>query len=448
MQKIHPMKEIVRLQKRGIPVGITSICSANKMVLEAVMKRAIVLNNDVLIEATANQVNQFGGYTGMKPVDFIKFVYEIAVNVGFPKNKLILAGDHLGPLTWSDLPEEEAMDNAETLMYDFVKAGFTKIHIDSSMKLGSDDPDTMLATKVIAERGARLAVQCKKAYSELLASNPDAMPPVYVIGSEVPIPGGAQEEDEEVLRVTKVKDFKETVAMFKTAFEQYDVLDMWEDVIAVVVQPGVEFGDDSIHEYNREAAKELMAAIDDYPEIVFEGHSTDYQTPQKLRELVEDGVAILKVGPAVTFALREALFSLARVEDELLGSENLDKSNLINVIEEVMLKKPKNWQKHYHGTDKELKLARKYSFSDRVRYYIGCSEVQNAIDKMFINLGQLELSYSLLSQYLPVQYHKIRKGELANDAYEIALDAVTNMVDEYNYAVFPDTLVGIKHQLA
>ncbi len=448
MNRIHPMKEIVRLQKRGIPVGITSICSANKMVLEAVMKRALTLNNDVLIEATANQVNQFGGYTGMKPADFVEFVYEIADKMSFPKNKLILAGDHLGPLTWADLDEEVAMANAEQLVYDFVKAGFTKIHLDTSMKLGSDPVEGMLQTEVIADRGARLAVKCKQGYAEFLEENPDAMPPVYVIGSEVPIPGGAQEEEEEALQVTKVADFKETVSVFQDAFEKYELLDLWEDVIAVVVQPGVEFGDDSIDEYDREAAADLMKAIDVYPTLVFEGHSTDYQTPQKLRELVEDGVAILKVGPAVTFALREGLFALARIEDELTVGEEEIRSNLIKVIDDVMLENPKNWQKHYHGTEKELKLARKYSFSDRVRYYIGGDKVQAAIDKMFENLGTHPISYSLLSQYTPVQYHKIRKGTLENNPYDIALDAVINVVDEYNYAVFPDTLVGIKHHLA
>ncbi len=113
-----------------------------------------------------------------------------------------------------------------------------------------------------------------------------------------------------------------------------------------------------------------------------------------------------------------------------------------------MLENPKNWMKHYHGSDLELKLARKYSFSDRVRYYIGSDKVQSAIDKLIENLGDAPISYSLLSQYAPVQYHKIRKGLLANNPYDIALDAVINVVDEYNYAVFPDTLVGIKHQLA
>lgn len=447
MNKVHPLKEIVRLQKAGVPVGITSICSANKMVLEAVMERALILNNDVLIEATANQVNQFGGYTGMKPADFTKFVAEIAESVGFPMNKVILGGDHLGPLTWVDLDEEEAMANAEVLVADFVKAGFTKIHLDTSMKVASDSKDDMLATKVIAERGARLAVVCDKAFKEYEEENPDAVPPVYVIGSEVPIPGGAQEEEEEGLQVTKVADFTDTVDIFKTTFENFGLEELWDEVIGVVVQPGVEFGDDSIDEYDRVAAKDLMEAIKEYPTLVFEGHSTDYQTPKKLLELVEDGVAILKVGPAVTFGLREALFELAKIEEEMI-SEASERSNLVEIIEAVMLENPKNWKKHYHGSEVELKRARKYSFSDRVRYYIGDDKVQKAIDTLFENLRDTGMPYSLLSQYVPVQYAKIRKGELANDPKAIALDGVVQVVDEYNYAIFPDTIATIKHHFA
>lgn len=446
MSRTHPLKEIVKLQKRGIPIGITSICSANKMVLEAAMKRALVLNNDVLIEATANQVNQFGGYTGMVPADFSAFVYEIANKIGFSISKIILGGDHLGPLIWSELSEEEAMSFAETLVYDFVKAGFTKIHLDTSMKLATDDPNQILPTEVIAERGARLARICKQAFSEYVNIYSDAVKPVFVIGSEVPTPGGAQDEEE--LQVTKAVDFKETVHMFQLAFERYGVLDLWDDVIAVVVQPGVEFGDDYIDEYNRDAARELVSAIKDYPSLVFEAHSTDYQTPQKLRELVEDGFAILKVGPAVTFALREGLFALAGIETETMADSGKERSELIEIIEEVMMENPMNWKKHYHGTDSEIKFARKYSFSDRVRYYIGTEKVEDAIEKMLLNLSKKPITYSLLSQYMPVQYHKIRRGILVNDPYEIVIDAVISVVDVYNYAIFPDNLVRIKHQLA
>ena len=49
------------------------------------------------------------------------------------------------------------------------------------------------------------------------------------------------------------------------------------------------------------------------PGLVFEAHSTDYQPPESLSRLVIDGFAILKVGPGLTFALREALYALDEI---------------------------------------------------------------------------------------------------------------------------------------
>ncbi|MDI9482784.1 MAG: class II D-tagatose-bisphosphate aldolase, non-catalytic subunit [Bacillota bacterium] len=437
MDKIHPLKKIVELQKKGIPAGIYSACSANELVLEACMERAMKDSDYVLIEATANQVNQYGGYTGMKPVDFSRFVYSIAEKVKFPDDKIILGGDHLGPLTWKGLPAEKAMEEAKELIRQFVYAGFTKIHIDTSMHLGDDDKAKKLETTVIAERGAVLAKAAEKAFEELAASNPHALHPVYVIGSEVPIPGGSQGEEEQ-LQVTSPDDFRETVNLFREEFYRNNLDSAWENVIAIVVQPGVEFGDDSIHEYDRNAAEELCKELKNYPSLVFEGHSTDYQTPEALKEMVEDGIAVLKVGPALTFALREALFALNHIENELLkGRNGIELSNFIEVLDETMVNKPENWIKHYHGNDEKLRLSRKYSFSDRSRYYLPLPEVQQALDRLMRNLKTVDIPLSLISQYMPVQYDRIRSGLLGKDPESLAKDRVINCIDQYLYGTKP-----------
>lgn len=93
------MKEIIARHKAGEHLGICSVCSAHPLVIEAALRFDLHTNNSVLIEATSNQVNQFGGYTGMQPADFRDFVYAIAREVGFPLERLILGGDHLGPNT-------------------------------------------------------------------------------------------------------------------------------------------------------------------------------------------------------------------------------------------------------------------------------------------------------------------------------------------------------------
>ncbi|RCX14828.1 D-tagatose-1,6-bisphosphate aldolase subunit GatZ/KbaZ [Anaerobacterium chartisolvens] len=434
MEGLHPLKELVAKQKQGIPEGIYSACSANEYVIEAAMERALKSGSYVLIEATANQVNQFGGYTGMKPADFKAFVYGIAGKVQFPEEKILLGGDHLGPLTWKNEQSVTAMEKSCELLKQYVSAGFTKIHIDTSMHLADDNINEKLDTHVIAERGAILCKVAEEAYAELLEKDKNALQPVYVVGSEVPIPGGSQEE-EEGIQVTKVDDFEATVETFKQAFHKLGLYKAWDNVIAVVVQPGVEFGDETIHEYNREAAKDLCNALKKYPSLVFEGHSTDYQTPEGLKEMVEDGIAILKVGPALTFALREGLFALSMIEEELFRyNPDIHLSNLVNVFDEAMLQNPGNWKKHYHGSGVKIRFARKYSFSDRCRYYLPDPNVQSSIKRLVENLETAPIPLSLLSQYMPVQYIKVRSGNLSNDPVSLLKDRVVNCVDDYLYA--------------
>lgn len=427
----HPMQEMMEKRRQGIKCGIPSYCSANELVLETALRRAKLLNQPVLIEATANQVNQYGGYTGMLPKDFYKLVLDMAEKIGVPENQVILAGDHLGPLTWQNLPEAEAMEKSIELVYQYARAGFTKIHLDTSMKV-ADDAEGLLSTEVIARRGATLYKAAIKGYEELKAEKADAMRPVFVIGSEVPIPGGAQEA-EDSLAVTSVAAFKDTVATYKRVWAEEGVADGMNDVIAVVVQPGVEFGDDQVFLYDHDAATELCAALKEFPEVCFEGHSTDYQSKECLKAMVEDGIAILKVGPALTYGLREALFSLSLMENELVPAE--ERSNFIDVLEKVMLENPGNWQKHYHGDDKQLHLARKYSFSDRARYYIGLPEVTDAMNKLFANLNAHKIPLNMLHQYMPLTYAKVRDGVLPLDARELAMDGVTNFMLDYEYAV-------------
>ena len=438
----NPLKKIVELQKQGKNVGIYSVCSANGYVIEAAFKRGLSDGSCVLIESTANQCDQNGGYTGMTPADFKKFVLEIADRNGFDRNRIFLGGDHLGPLTFAYKDEAEAMADSEELIRHYVAAGFTKIHIDTSMKVNSDPEDVRLSDEIIAGRGAHLAKVAEETYKELLERDPEAIPPVYVIGSEVPIPGGAVGAEDNGVKVTKVEDFKNTVAAFEKAFAKEGLdKDVWERVIGVVVQPGVEEKDSGCTEYDREKAKDLMAAIKDFPTLVFEGHSTDYQTKIKLRELVEDGVGILKVGPGLTFAMREAMFALENIEKELIYGTDTEQSKFAEVLDAEMLKNDKNWKKHYQGTELEIRLKRKYSFSDRCRYYMPTPAVEAAADRLLTNLRTLGIPLNLLSQFMPIQYTKVREGYLKNDPVELIEDRIINTIDEYLYGTHQNELL-------
>lgn len=427
----HPIKKMMEKRRKGIKCGIPSYCSANELVLETALRRAKLQNTSVLIEATANQVNQYGGYTGMMPKDFYQMVLKMAQEIGLPEHQIILAGDHLGPLTWQELPEKEAMEKSIELVYQYARAGFTKIHLDTSMKV-ADDSEGILQTEVIARRGAQLYKAAIKGYNELKAEKTDAMRPVFVIGSEVPIPGGAQEA-EDTLAVTTPDSFRDTVATYKRIFKDSGIEDGWNDVVAVVVQPGVEFGDDQVFLYKHDAAADLCSVLNEFPEVCFEGHSTDYQSAECLKTMVQDGIAILKVGPALTYGLRESLFALSFMEKELVPKEN--QANLIETLEKVMLENQDNWKNHYHGNEKQIALARKYSFSDRCRYYIGQKEVVNSMNNLFKNLREYPIPINMLHQYMPISYMKVRDGILTPDPKELAMDGIANFMADYEYAV-------------
>ncbi len=429
--KRSPLSEIVAAQKRGIALGVTAICSANPFVIEASLRQALAGDAPVLIESTCNQVNQFGGYTGMTPAAFAAFVHAIAGEAGFPPQRIILGGDHLGPGPWQDEPAGRAMDKARILVRDCVLAGYEKIHLDASMKCGDDDSARPLDKAISAQRAADMALVAEEAFRQ---GGAGGLAPRTIIGTEVPIPGGAQEAAE-TISITSPDDVAETIEITRQAFVERGLAAAWERVIAVVAQPGVEFGDASLFAYDHQAALDLSRFIEGYDNLIFEAHSTDYQTPAALRQMVEDHFAILKVGPALTFALREAVFALAMIEEEMLGGKaGIKPSRVRETLEAAMLANPQYWRKHYHGEAGEQRFARKYSFSDRSRYYWPLPAVQAALAQLIDNLEGRPIPLTLLSQYLPVQYQRIRNHLLTNAPRELMLDKVRSVLADYAYA--------------
>ena len=196
-----------------------------------------------------------------------------------------------------------------------------------------------------------------------------------------------------------------------------------------MVQPGVEFGDDAVFLYDHEKAQKLVAMLADYPNLVFEGHSTDYQTEACLRHMVEDGIAILKVGPALTFGYRDALFALSHIEQALIPAQR--RANFPAALEQAMLNHPENWQKHYHGTPEEQRLARSYSLSDRARYYIGMPEVVEAIDRMMANLKDVHVPLGLIYQYFPQSAPAVLTGACDGSAEKLLEREIMHFVNDY-----------------
>ncbi len=421
-QRVNWLADTISRHKAGEPVGVYSVCSAHPTVVEAAIAQAASDNTYVLIEATSNQVDQFGGYTGMRPPDFRDMVLSIADTAGFPRDRVVLGGDHLGPNRWQSERADAAMDNADALIAAYVEAGYSKIHLDCSMSC-ADDPG-VLDDATVAERSARLLRVAEDA-----AHNDET---VYVIGTEVPVPGGAH-ENLGVLTPTPADAARATIAAHREAFAREGLDHVWSRVAALVVQPGVEFDHLQVIDYRHDATTDLRRVLDDEPHLVFEAHSTDYQRPAQLRELVEDHWAVLKVGPGLTFAMREALFALAHIEDELLPRPA--RSNLIEVVERRMLDNPGYWQNYYQGDPLTQRMARRYSYSDRLRYYWADDEVDAARVTLLQNLDRVGIPLPLISQYLPYQYDRIRADEIDSAANALVIDRIRDAMRPYARAV-------------
>jgi D-tagatose-1,6-bisphosphate aldolase subunit GatZ/KbaZ len=397
----------------GERIGLPSFCTANEHVIRTILDQAVGRNVPDLIEATCNQVNQEGGYTGMNPADFANWLAQLSDSAGVQNGQLLLGGDHLGPNPWRNEPVDRAVAKAEVLVRDYVKAGFTKIHLVASMACGGEP---LPSFSEVAERAARL---CRVA--EENAPDPSAL--IYVIGTEVPVPGG-ETHDKSGLQLTTPERLDETISSHRDFFRDAGVAQAWKRVVSVVTQPGVDFSHSSVHRFDAAAANDLVAAIGPFDGLTFEGHSTDYQPTSSLAELVDRHVIFLKVGPELTFRFREAIFALAEIEDRLCPDA---RSGIVDVLDAAMDRTPGHWSGYYGGPKQDVAVLRHFSLSDRIRYYWQDPEVSAALNRMMENLSRRALPSGLVTQF----FGEHEFGEIPVGPYELCAERVARSVKRY-----------------
>jgi D-tagatose-bisphosphate aldolase class II non-catalytic subunit len=289
----------------------------------------------------------------MTPAAFRRFAEGLARAEGVDPARIILGGDHLGPNPWRGGPEAAAMDKARAMVAAYVKAGFTKIHLDASMRCADDGP---LSQAVMAARAADLAAVAEAQGRDLH----------YVIGTEVPVPGG----ETEAIGTLAATRPEAVTAMLDAHREAFGARGLSLDrVVAVVVQPGVDFGNEEVAVFDPPHAAGLVAAVPGLGGPVYEAHSTDYQPGAALAGLVAAHFGILKVGPELTFAYREAMFAADGAED------------LIAALTAEMQAHPADWRAHVaEGPDATRLMLT--GLSDRVRYYWPRPAVQDAVARL------------------------------------------------------------------
>lgn len=369
---------------------LASVCSAHAQVLIASLLMAQAKQSQLLVEATSNQVNQFGGYTGLLPADFIAYVHSLCDRHQIDRSLVLFGGDHLGPQCWRNADAGTAMQHAGTLVASFVQAGFTKIHLDCSE--GCEGEPAQVSDALSAERAATLAQVC-----EASAADPRAIS--YVIGTEVPPPGGARAGEEPArLKPTTSHNAQRTLQAHEAAFLERDLAPAWKRVVGLVVQPGLEFSPEHIHHFDASVPDQLSEALAAYPHMAFEAHSTDYQKPWVYGALARRHFTVLKVGPALTFAYRQAIYALDALATWLVPDP--ERVSVPQALEAVMQAEPQQWAHHYSGDAQQQYLLRHFSYADRARYYWLKAPVTDALTQLTQVLsGQARPMEPLLSQY-------------------------------------------------
>ncbi|MFH2046769.1 MAG: class II D-tagatose-bisphosphate aldolase, non-catalytic subunit [Pseudomonadota bacterium] len=436
---IDYLLKLLAAHKQGDPVGITSICSANNFVVSAALEYARKRNSLVCIESTGRQVNQFGGYAGMQPEQFAKYVRSISEAMRLDCDKVVLGGDHLGPDAWRFENSDVAMAKAKDLIRNCVYAGYRKLHLDTSMPCQDDMQNgrTQLSIKTIADRTASL---CEIAEQAAKAHTGNKVQLVYVVGAEVPTPGGMLESRSDEIRVSSAKDVEDTISIMHRAFVERGLESAWDRCLALVVETGTSFGPETVCDYDSKKTKDLKLLIEGEENMVFEAHSTDFQTRQSLSNMVYDHFAILKVGPWLTFTTREALYALAYIEREWLAERRgVTLSRLPELMQELMDADSKHWQEHYQGDKAYLRYISAYGFSDRIRYYWSDRRCSEAIERLFENLTKYGIPLPLLSQYMPTLYEAVREGRIQCIPSRLVYGRIEEILDKYakacgNYA--------------
>jgi D-tagatose-1,6-bisphosphate aldolase subunit GatZ/KbaZ len=424
------LRNVLQRNRESGRGGTYAVCSAHPQVLDAAVQQAIEDCSVLHVESTSSQVNQFGGYTGQTPQEFSDWIRGSAQRAGLPAERVLLGGDHLGPFPWRSEAAHAALQKAGELVRSCVLNGYQKIHLDASMPC-ADDGNAGLDEQIVADRAAILCEAAENAYSKLPTGSPQI---VYVIGTEVPAPGG-ESQGAHSPEVTTAEHMHRTLQVFQRVFSERNLSSAWERVVAVVVQPGVEFGSDLIFEYDRAKTQSLSAALAGNAGIVYEAHSSDYQSPKALQQMVEDHFAILKVGPWLTFAYREAVLALGAIEHELLKtSSGIRQSQVREALEQAMFRNPVYWRSYYLGDEEKIRRDLIYSYSDRCRYYWNELSVQKEVAQLFGNLATRSIPPTLLSQFLPFEYEDIREGALEATSEMIVRGHIQRVLRVYSRA--------------
>jgi len=420
--------DIMKANCKGERKGIYMVRSQNPTVLEAYFNQALADGAPVLIEISADilDLRRQGGK--ISPEDFIKKAKHIAVKTGFPRERLFLGINDLSPSLWQDGSDESALQKACEFISGLVGLGFNKLGIHAgNLRKGDNVYGTLAQEKSIARETALY-----QAAEQAAVDLPDEEKPVYVINAcPGQVIGGAEDQG----RAASRKDVENAVNRFAQIAAAAGLPEMKKRLLAVRASPGSGFDSEKVIPFDSSLIKEMGGCGHGGHPVALEVQQADFQPQTVLNQLVDSHFAFLSVGSELTYVMREALFSLAVMENEtMIGKPGVYLSNFIIELDRAMQSAPQVWEKYYLGNGFEQLVARKYSLFDRSRFFLEDKEVRKMKKRLYDNLVAHPVPLTVLRQFMPRQYERVAAGELENEPKALVMDAVRYVLRKYSRA--------------
>ena len=417
---------IMEANRRGERKGICAVESQNPTVQETYLRQALADSSPALFEICADMLDSQGQSGKILPYDFIANVKQIAVKTGFPRDRLFFGVDHLSPSIWQDESYASAMKKTCTLISDLVSLGFNKLGIHAGISLKGDPENQLLSQEAIIAREATLYQAAEGAAAAL----PDEEKPLYVIDVH---PGQGMTEDQ--TNIVNKEDVEITVDRFAKTAAAAGLPEMKERLLAARIFLGAGYDSEKVIPFGSSLLKELGGCVYGDKPVVLEVLQTDFQPQTVLNQLVDNHFAFLRVGQELTYTMREALFSMALMENEtMIGKPGVYLSNFIIELDRAMQSDPRHWQKYYTGNGFEQLIERKFSLYDRSRFYWEDKEVRKTKKRLFDNLIEYPVLLTVMRQFMPYQYERVAAGELENKPDALVMDAVRRALHRYSHA--------------
>lgn len=350
----------MKYQNKSLP----SFCTSNEDVINSIINFCKKYKLPILIESTSNQVNQFGGYSKLKPSEFKRKIEKLSKNNLFPKKNIIFGGDHLGPLPWKKLDKKIAMNRAKNLVKLYFNSKFNKLHIDTTIKLKNDKT---FNKEIIKNRSKKLLSNLNNKYTKKL---------ILVLGSEVPPAGGGMIKRK--YNKNLENEIISEIHLYKKIFKDLKV----KNKLNLVVDPGLSFNDTKVFKSKNNVLK-FLKKISKLMNVEYEAHSTDYQSLLELKKLVKSNFKFLKVGPELTYNFTNAILKMSKIEKKYTKNH----SDIKNIILKTLKQNKKNWMDYYNRADINKVLIGKF---DRLRYYWNDINIKKAKNKLFQNIDNLD----------------------------------------------------------